>query len=82
MKRFHTMTNTTEWKPIETAPHSGPVLIYIPADRFGAGYMFVAEYDGQSKNGRPEFKSVACVDDYYASDRATHWQALPAAPCA
>lgn len=63
----------SEWQPIETAPRSTPILLYMVA-RYNAAII-----TGQISNYAPNEGRV--WDGYdYRNNIATHWMPLPAPP--
>ncbi len=68
------------WQPIETAPKTHAVLLWLPMGRPVVGYW---EKQGYYKNPRPYWKSS---DEYLfgirwsRDNQPTHWMPLPAPP--
>ncbi|MGM5018745.1 DUF551 domain-containing protein [Tardiphaga sp. 367_B4_N1_1] len=72
----------SEWKPIATAPRDGTRLLIFDGQAYIARWRDDACFGGNDEN-RPAWQIFDCEgDEWYAvaTDEATHWMPLPAAP--
>ena len=74
----------TEWRPIDTAPDDGPVLVFQPRHELFEGYWMdeVMAVASRNRFGRWTIEYVSGFEweSELESGRVTHWMPLPSPP--